>query len=364
MSRIRSLLCSAVAGMALSLVGYAFAQDQFSTTADQVNKKMVKLFGSGGFKGLASYGTGIIVSPEGHVLTVASTMLDTQNLRAHLPDGRRFDNLQVLGVEPTLDLAIVKIPGAKDLPYFDVGKAAQRTLAETGDWVLAFSNQFQIATRDEPMTVQKGVVSAISKLQGRRGIFEAPYTGDVYVIDAITNNPGAGGGALVTRKGELLGIIGKELRNTLTDTWINYAVPVQAKLEVQVAADKKKTISVAEFVETTIREGKWQKLEVVIKGGPRGHHGIRLVQDVVERTPPYIDDVLPNSPAAKVGLKVDDLIVYVNGEQVVSVKLFTEIMNKMGPGTKVSVEVRRGDKLRTFELELKEPAAKVVTPKN
>src|SRR5262249_54736893 len=76
--------------------------------------------------------------------------------------------------------------------------------------------------------VQRGVISGYSKLPLRRGIFEAPYSGEVYVIDAITNNPGAGGGVITSRKGELLGLIGKELRNNLTDTWINYAVPIQA----------------------------------------------------------------------------------------------------------------------------------------
>src|SRR5205814_2070578 len=57
--------------------------------AEQVNQKMVKLFGSGGFRGLNSYGTGIIISPDGYVLTVASPLLDTADLRVHLADGRR-----------------------------------------------------------------------------------------------------------------------------------------------------------------------------------------------------------------------------------------------------------------------------------
>ena len=84
---------------------------------------------------------------------------------------------------------------------------------------------------------------------GRIGIFEAPYTGDVYVIDAITNNPGAAGGVLTTRKGELLGLIGKELRNELTDTWINYAMPIDAKIEVHQADDKTVTVSILDLVE-------------------------------------------------------------------------------------------------------------------
>lgn len=367
MIRIRSFAYGTVAVAGLLLVGGAFAQERFGKTADDVNKKLVKLFGSGGFKGVASYGTGIVVSPQGHVLTVAGPLLDTQNLRVHLPDGRRYENLKVVGVEPLLDLALVKIPlkDGETVPYFDVTEAAKRPVAQPGDWVLGMSNQFQIATRDEPMTVQRGVVMAYTKLQGRRGVNEAPYTGDVYVVDAITNNPGGGGGALTTRKGELLGIVGKELKNSLTDTWINYAVPVQAKIEVTADDNKKETLSVVDFVEKTVRDGKWKRIEIAkAAGGAKAYHGIIMVPDVVERTPPYVDRVLAESPAAKAGLKPDDLIVYINGEQVGHIKTFNEIISKIPPNQKIAVEVRRGDKLRTIELELKEPQVKAPAPKS
>src|SRR4029077_12790696 len=129
-----------------------------------------KLFGSGGFKGLASYGTGLLISPQGHILTVATPMLDTQELRGHLYDGRRV-HAKVLVVEPILDAALVKITNDKldDLPYFDIAKSSGMPLAQMGDPILGFSNQFQIATRDEPMSVQHGVVAAYSKLHGRKG---------------------------------------------------------------------------------------------------------------------------------------------------------------------------------------------------
>src|SRR5262249_55605374 len=149
------------------------------------------------------------------------------DLRVHLYDGRKF-HAKILVKEPALDVALVKIDYKNnDLPYFDIAQAAKRPKAENGDWVLAFSNQFLIATREEPMSVQRGVVAAYTQHKGRRGIFDAPYNGSVYLIDAITNNPGAAGGVLTTRKGELLGIIGRELRNRLSDTFINYAVPIQ-----------------------------------------------------------------------------------------------------------------------------------------
>ena len=330
-----------------------WAQEPFAAVAQKVNSKLVKVFGSGGFRGLVAYGTGIVVSPEGHVLTAASHLLDTPELRVHLYDGRRCI-AQVVVVEPELDLALIKIEKVEDLPFFDVLAAAAKSPAQNGDWVLGFSNQFEIATRGEPMSVQRGVISAYAKLPLQRGISEAPYHGEVYVVDAITNNPGAAGGALTTRSGELLGVIGKELRNSLSDTWINYAIPVQAKIEVR-EGDKVTVVSVAEFVAKGIKgEYKPTVRPERSKDAQGGYHGIVLVPNVVERTPPYIEEVHPNSPAAKAGLRPDDLVVYIDGEPVVSIATFREIMSKTRPGLTVKLEVRRGEKLVSAELKLEE----------
>jgi S1-C subfamily serine protease len=339
----------------------ARAEESFAKVAAEVNQKLVKLFGSGGIRGLPSYGTGVVVSSDGYILTVASHILDTVDLRVHLADGRRY-HAKVVVTEPQLDVALVKIDKVEGLPYFDISAAARKPLVGVGTGVLAFSNQFQIATRDEPMSVQRGVVAAYCKLHGRRGIFDASFQGEVYVMDAITNNPGAGGGVITTRKGELLGLIGKELRNTLTDTWINYAVPIQAKVEGK-RDDQTVTVSLAEFVENA-KEGRYTRLLDKSKNdGPGGYHGLVLVIDEVELTPPYIEEVIPGSPAAKAGFKADDLIVYIEGEQIRSIKNFHEIVDRAPPGTVYKVEVRRGDKLTTLELKLEEPLGRTPPPK-
>jgi serine protease Do len=330
----------------------ARADQSFADTAAEVNKKCVKLFGAGGFRGLASYGTGVVVSPDGYILTVASHILDTQDLRVHMHDGQRL-HAKVIVVEPELDIALIKIlEKVDDLPYFDLPKAAQNPIEEAGTGVLAFSNQFQIATMDEPMSVQRGRIEAFSKMTARKGVHEAPYSGEVYFIDAIACNPGAGGGALTTRKGELIGIIGKELKNTLSETWINYAIPIQAKVEVR-TGDQTRTVSILEIVE------KKDQYKVAGKGDKKekfgAYTGIVMVPNVVERTPPYVEEVAPNSPAARAGVKPDDLIVYVDGVQVVSIKDYREVIETIRPDQEVKLEVRRLDKLTTLTLKVESP---------
>src|SRR5438105_1462984 len=106
MTRLRSAALLAL----VFLCPAARADDSFAVIAAEINKKTVKLFGSGGIKGLASYGTGILVSDDGYILTANSHMLDTQDLRVHLWDGSRFHG-EVIATEAALDLALVKIGG-------------------------------------------------------------------------------------------------------------------------------------------------------------------------------------------------------------------------------------------------------------
>jgi serine protease Do len=345
--------------VALACAAPSRADESFAAVSELVNGKLVKLFGSGGIRGLASYGTGVVVSPDGYILTIQSHILETPDLRVHLADGTRY-HARVVAMEPELDVALLKIGNDKekveDLSYFDVVEAAKRPLPETGSGVLAFSNLYQIATRDDPLSVQRGVIASYSKLYGKMGIFDAAYTGNVFVVDAITNNPGAAGGVVTSRKGELLGLIGKELRNELTQTWVNYAIPINAKVDVPLGNGQTVTVSIVDLVQKKELYQPPKSNRDKGKGG--GFSGIVLVANPVEHTPPYIEEILPNSPAAKAGLKPDDLIVYVDGLPVGSIQTFKEVMDRYRPGMEIKLEIRRGDKLTTMPITLGEPPRK------
>jgi serine protease Do len=342
----------------LAAVGAARATNPYDKVAAEANEKVVKLFGAGGYRGAESFGTGIIVSPQGHILTAAAPFLDGRELRLHLPDGRKYP-FKVKVIEPEFDAAIVEIVQPKkeviplELPYFDVPAAAQALKVEPGTWVMALSNMYKVAERDEMMSVQRAMVTAIGKLSARRGQFEVPFHGDVLYLDTVTNNPGAAGGALINRKGQLLGIIGKEFRNNQTDTWVNYAMPLNTKAEVIIKGEKK-TYTLAEFVDLAVHD-KWIKAdpkpETDIKA-PRVHTGIIFVPKVVERTPPYIEAIESNSPATRAGLKPDDLVIYLDGEPVYSTDIFRDLLKRYNPGDKVQIEIRRGDRLTAIHMEL------------
>lgn len=301
-----------------------------------VQQRMVKIYGAGGVANLHSYGTGFIVSPEGHVVTVWSHVLDGDVVNVVLNDGRRFFG-KVLGAEPQLDLAVLKID-AENLPHFDLADAAT---AGPGSRVLGFSNMYKVATGDEPVSVLHGVITAQTNLTARRGRFEVPYKGPVYIVDAMTNNPGAAGGVLTTYDGELLGMLGRELRNADSNTWMNYVIPID-QLRPTIEA---------------IRSGDFSALEnPVVEESPRRYNaldfGIVLVPDVIYRTPAYIDSVLSGSLAAEVDLRPDDLIVFVNNELVQSIRMLEEQLGRLQAEDDLVLIARRGNQLVSVSIRV------------
>ena len=296
----------------------------------QVQPKVVKIYGAGGFQGLESYQSGMLISAEGHILTVWSYVLDTDEIHVTLDDGRRF-KAEILGADPRLDLAILKID-AVELPHFLLAAAVT---VEPGTRVLAFSNLFGVATGDEPASVLHGHVAVRSQLQARRGVFDTAFKGPVYVVDAMTNNPGAAGGALTDYQGRLIGMLGKELRNSLSNTWLNYAIPVD---QMTSTVDE---IRLGKFVRRPAEEMN-QKPEKPLS---LDLLGIVMVPDVLERTPPYIDAVRPGSPAAEADLRPDDLVLFVNSRLVQSCKALFGELTYVDRIDKVKMTVMRGQDL-------------------
>ncbi|WP_010585568.1 S1C family serine protease [Schlesneria paludicola] len=336
---IRSLPILAIMSVLLTSSTTASAQSM-SGTIGRVAPKVVKIFGAGGGKNLYSYGSGFLVSPQGHIVTAQSHILDSDTVAVVLHDGRRFEG-KVIAAEPPLDMALLKIE-AEGLPYFDL---TQATTAAPGSRVLGFSNAFKVATGDEPVSVIHGVIAAKTNLTARRGAFESPYTGPVYVVDAVTNNSGAAGGVLTTWDGRLIGMIGKELRNTQTNTWLNYVMPIE---ELRETIDQ---IIAGRF---SSKKPDDENEDGIVKARPRRYEaadfGFVTIPDVVARTPAYIDRVLPGSLAEAAGLKPNDLILFVGDLLVPSCRILQDELGRLESGDQLKLVVRRDDKLVTFTL--------------
>ena len=318
----------------------AAAGPSLSHVIGQVQPKIVKIFGAGGLRGLESYQSGFLVSADGYILTVWSHVLDSDETTVILNDGRKFTS-KLVGADPRLELAVLKID-SQDLSYFDLSAAVP---AAEGTRVLAFSNLFGVATGDEAASVLHGNVSAVTTLDARRGSYETPYQGPIYALDAMTNNPGAAGGALTDLHGRLLGVLGKQLRNARNNIWLNFAIP---------------TAEFATSVEA-IRQGK--AAPSTDKNKPKkpdnpltlARLGIVLVPNVLDRTPPFVDAVRPGSAAARVGVRPDDLILLVDNRVVQSCTALQTELEEREADAEVRLTLMRGTELVEVQLKAVEP---------
>lgn len=321
--------------VAAALLPTNLAAQSLPEVITSVEPKMVKIYGAGGLARLEAYQSGFLISGEGHILTVWSYVLDSDVITTVLSDGRRLD-AQLVGMDPKLEIAVLKID-ATELPHFVLDEAASLT---SGDRVLAFSNLYGVAAGDEPSSVLHGSVSALAPLSARRGVAAAAYRGPVYVLDAMTNNPGAGGGALTDRSGRIAGILGKEMKSSLSSTWINYAIPT------------------SELTESVLDLMAGRARPVVRDEGapkPKEPHtlaalGVSLVPDFLDKTPPFVEAVKLGSPAAKAGVRPDDLVLFINGTLVSSCKLLTEEVSYIDRLDMVVLTLQRGDELLEVTL--------------
>jgi len=320
---------------ACTLTAPANAAGTIHDVIKDARAKMVKIYGAGGFRGLEPYQSGVLISAEGHILTVWSYVLDSDTVLVTLDDGRKYE-AELLGTDPRLDIAILKIDGT-ELPHFKLSEAVNPAV---GSRVLALSNLYGIATGQEPVSILHGCVSARTPLQTRRGAYKTPYQGDVFVVDAMTNNPGAAGGVVTDVRGRLAGLIGKELRNSLDNTWLNYAYPID---QLTAAVEDIRAGKLRPRTADDDLKRPEDPLNLALLG-------LVMVPDVVDRTPPFVDRVVPDSPAAKAGIKPDDLVLFVNGRVIQSLTTLREQLDFIDHYAEVSLTIQRDDELLEVKL--------------
>jgi len=263
------------------------------------------------------YASGILVSPKGLILTAQGVYLSGSRIQVVLPNGE-VHSATIERRGEALQTALLKID-ASTPEYFEV--PAEQP-ARQGDWVLAVSNLYKVAEGSERLSVNLGVLSLRTRLDAKRGTQEVHYDGDVVLIDAITSNPGAPGGAVVTADGRLCGMIGKNIESTSTNTRLNYAVP-------------------ADLLRKFIDDQPIAPVALPAQAQGPAALGIRLFTLGGKRAPAYIDSVQRDSPADKAGLRKDDLVMIVGGEIVRSVGDYQKALALLTPGKEVPLLVKR-----------------------
>ena len=331
----RRLALCAVFVFVNAFAGLTRAEPPLVDWARDAQRRVVKIYGAGGLRGMEAYQSGFLVSPEGHVATAWSYVLDVEPI-VLLDDGRRFES-KIVGFEPSLELAVLKIEAA-ELPFFRINDA---DTCQWGDPILAVSNLFGIATGSEPASVMQGTIAGISNLDARQGTIKTPYRGKVLLLDLIANNPGAAGGAVVDMHGQLVGMLGKELRDSATGVWLNYAIPASGlrKTIGDIIAGRKTTTAIASDPKLT-RE-KAHNLQFL---------GLVMVPDVLETTPAYIDDVIAGTSAARAELRPDDLVLLVNGKRVESQRSLRDLLRTIDRRDDVELTIRRDSEILPIRL--------------
>lgn len=263
----------------------------------------------------AGLGSGVIVSPEGHVLTNNHVVEDADDIEVVLSDGRRAA-AKVLGTDPDSDLALLKISLDK-LPVIVLG---QSDSLRVGDVALAIGNPFGVG-----QTVTSGIVSALGRNQLGINTFENFIQTDAAI------NPGNSGGALVDVNGQLIGINTAIYSRSGGNMGIGFAIPVATALKVMkdLMANGKVTRGWIGVEPQDLSPELAATFNLPSAGDKNAVSGV------------VITGVLQNGPAAKAGIRPGDVIVKVNSQAVGNVSELLSTVAGLQPGAQAQVQVWR-----------------------
>ena len=256
-------------------------------------------------------GSGVIVSPDGYILTNNHVVEGADEIAIQLSDGRKA-LAQVIGTDPDTDLAVLRISLA-DLPVITLGNSDQ---LQVGDVVLAIGNPFGVG-----QTVTSGIVSALGRTQLGINTFENFIQTDAAI------NPGNSGGALVDVQGRLMGINTAIYSRSGGSMGIGFAIPTSIARNV---------------LSAIVRDGKVT----------RGWIGVEPQELTPEMALNFgiapdaqgvvITGVLQDGPAAQAGIRPGDVIAAVQDKAVTSVPALLQAVAALTPDTAVMVEIWRG----------------------
>ena len=279
---------------------------------------------SQGKQTLQGLGSGVIVSPDGYILTANHVVSGAEEIMVGLGIDLRKFKAKKVGTDSGTDVALLKIDD-KNLPAITF---ADSDKARAGDIVLAIGNPFGLR-----QTVTMGIISAV----GRGGMGIVDYENFIQTDAAI--NMGNSGGALVDTEGRLLGINSAILTRTGGNQGVGFAIPSNLAREVMQSLREKGRV-VRGYIGATVQDLTPELADAMkLKGQPTGA---------------LVGELEPNAPAAKAGIKTGDLITIVNGKKVSDARELRLMIGSMPPGTRVQIGVNRDGQTKTFDVQLAE----------
>ncbi len=272
-------------------------------------------------------GSGVIIDPQGYILTNQHVVDEADKITVVLPDGREFRG-EVKGQDMRSDLAIVKI-NAKDLPVAVLGDSDNLKI---GQWVVAIGNPFGLSMQNTEPTVTAGVISALHRTLGRTMGRDRDYS-DLIQTDAAIN-PGNSGGPLVNLRGEIVGINVAIYSTTGGYQGVGFAVPSNAAKRI-----------VTRLIEGKKIEYGWLGITVQdLSDDLAGYFGLAGKKGVL------VAGVLKDGPADKAGMKKGDVLKQFDSQPVNSVKDLLSLVNKSEVGRKVKLTAIRDKKETVFDV--------------
>ena len=297
---------------------------------------LVKIYGASGLTTIIPYATGILVSKQGHVLTLDQVTLQKGQTRVVLGNGS-VHQAELLPPDPKLGIRLLKIDSAVVAGIEPLTPAS--SVPANGSLVVSLGNCFRLAEYSEKLSATFGLVVAKTDSGLRHRLQEVDYDSELIITDA-PNNPGHLGGALITMDGSWVGINARIVESTETNAQISAAIPAR---------------DVRAYLDRWIRGiGRPEPDPEADQGDqPSVAHGIQLFDRGGRRSPPaYVERIAKDSPAAKIGLRPDDLILRIDRFPIRSCLEFRQIIARFKVGDSVEITFKRGSEVQRRSLEL------------
>ena len=264
-----------------------------------------------------SLGSGFIISQDGYILTNDHVVDGADEIKVKLSDGREFTG-EIRGLDPKLDLALIKIEAGENLP---VARLGDSEAIKVGEWVMAIGNPFGLE-----QTVTVGIVSAKGRVIGA-----GPY--DDFIQTDASINPGNSGGPLFNVQGEVIGI---NTAIVAQGQGIGFAIPVNMAKQIIPQLRDEGHVTRGWLGVTVQALNK----ELADSFGLDSTHGA------------LVNEVINDSPADKAGLKRGDIIVEYDGKQVGELNDLPRLVAATPVGETVKVKVFRDGKERTVKVQI------------